>query len=437
MPTVTLEVAIVLVLVVMNGILAMSEIAIVSARRARLQHRAEAGDSRAATALDLADEPNRFLATVQIGITLVGILAGAFGGARISTGVADWLQDVAVIGPYADAVAFVLVVSVITYLQLVIGELVPKRLGLQNPEGVASMVAKPMNGISRITTPLVWLLGVSTDFVLRLLRVRSDDGPVVTEEEVTILLRQGTQAGVFEHSEQEMVQEIFELSDRIVAEIMTPRLKVVSIDRDATLDEIRQIVDESEFSVFPVIDGDLDHILGVVSVRDLWRGSMSDGEFDLNELLTQPLYVPDSLPALQLLEDFQQAGQDQAFVVNEYGGVEGLVTFHDVVEEIVGELEHPGNDPQIVQREDGSWLVDGLVSLFEVDELVEQAALEAWSEDRYQTLGGFIMGESGGVPSVGDVVVWGDLRFEVVDMDGVRVDRILISHNPTQESSEE
>ncbi len=405
----------------------MSEMAIVSARKVRLQQQAEAGNEGAAAALALAEEPNRFLSTVQIGITLVGILAGAFGGATLSSGLAEALRDIPVIAPYANEIAFTLVVSVITYLSLVVGELVPKRLALQNAERIAAFVARPMLAISKVATPLVTLLGVSTDLVLRLLRIQPVDEPTITEEEVGILLRQGAQAGVFEHSEREMVMEIFRLGDRIVAEIMTPRVKIVTIDRNATPEEVFRIVTETDYTIFPVVDGSLDHLIGVVSVKDLWRASVIEGQFDLMSIVRQPLYVPETLPVLDLLEEFRRTREEIAFAVNEYGGVEGLVTLRDVVDEIVGELEDVHEEQAIVRREDGSWLVDGLVSLFDVDEALEIDTLEEWAEDRYQTLGGFVMGELGRVPQVADVLEWGGLRFEVVDMDGNRVDRILIS----------
>lgn len=432
MPTVGIEVVIVIILVLINGFLAMSEMSIVSARKVRLQQQAESGSTQAAAALDLAAEPNRFLSTVQIGITLVGILAGAFGGARLSGGVADALANISLIENYADAIAFVIVVSIITYLSLVIGELVPKRLALQHSEGLAAFVARPMMVISRVATPLVWLLGISTDFVLSVLRVQAPAEPSVTEEEVRILLHQGTQAGVFEHTERDMVMEIFRLGDRYVGEIMTPRFKITVLDHNATPDDVRQVVADSDHTTFPVVDGDLDQILGVVSIKNLW--SVTDGDaFSLTGMMHQPIFVPERLPVLQLLETFRQSHEDMALVVDEYGAVEGLITLRDVVDEIVGEVEPPEGEQPLVQREDGSWLVDGSVSIYEIDEVTEVSGLEEWAEERYQTIAGFVMGELGRVPIIGDVVVWQGRRFEVVDMDGHRVDRILISRAEREE----
>lgn len=410
----------------------MSEMALVSASKVRLQHQAESGSAGAATALSIADDPNRFLSTVQIGITLVGILAGAFGGATLSVYVADWLDGVAVVGRYANATAFVLVVSTITYLSLVVGELVPKRLALQNAELIAALVARPMMMIAGFAAPVVWLLGSSTNAVLRLLRVRSVSEPTITEEEVAILLQQGAQAGVFEPTEHAMVMNVFELGDRIAAQVMTPRVRIVAIDITATRDDIQRIAGEWGHQTYPVIAGSLDAVLGVVHTNQLWSLLTSD-HLTLQDVLQPALYVPESMSLFSLLEQLQRARNGFALVVNEYGGVEGLVTLRDVVDEIIGAAGHEQVDDSgkqsLVRRPDGSWLVDGLVALHDVEDEVGIPALDEWSADRYQTLGGFIMGELGRIPVVGDTVDWQGWQFEVVDMDGYRVDRVLISNS--------
>lgn len=423
-----------LLLILTNGVLAMSEIALVSANRVRLQQRAKSGSSSAAAALQIAADPNRFLATVQIGITLVGILAGAYGGVALSSGLADRIRDLPVIGIRADAVALGLVVVCITYLTLVVGELVPKRIALQNAERISGLVARPMLFVSRVAAPLVWLLGKSTNLILVALRVKKDNGPSVTEEEVAILLQQGAIEGVFERSEHEMVMNVFGLGDRIASEVMTPRVRVVAIDINASQDEIERTISETGHQSFPVIDGDLDRISGVVSINDLWQALLS-GESALEGPLRQPSYVPETMPAFRLLEHLQRSHEDFAFVVNEYGAVEGIVTIRDIVEEILGmSIRRPDAQP-IVMRADGSWLVDGLVSLHEIEDVVGVAQFEAWSEGRYQTLGGFMMGELNRIPFVSDIVTWNNWQFEVVDMDGNRVDRVMIAAvEPSQDA---
>jgi putative hemolysin len=418
------------VLILINGLLAMSEMAVVSANRVRLQYRAESGSAGAAAALSIADDPNRFLSTVQIGITLVGILAGAFGGATLSVYVADWLDDVAVVGRYADATAFVLVVSSITYFSLVIGELVPKRLALQNAELISALVAKPMLNVSRVAGPLVWLLGASTNLILRLLRVRTAEEPAITEEEVAILMQQGAQAGVFERSEHALVMNVLSLGDRVTAQVMTPRMRVASININASRDEIQQVVSKSTHQTFPVVDGSLDRVLGIVSMPELWR-LLTLEDVSPHDIMRPPVFVPETMSLFSLLEHLQKTRDGLALVVNEYGGVEGLVTLRDVVDEIISAtppaLADEHADQSMVHRDDGSWLVDGLVSLHDITDVIGTTALDAWAADRYQTLGGFVMGELGRVPAVGDVVQWNDWQFEVVDMDGYRVDRVLIS----------
>lgn len=421
-----LEVVIVLLLILVNGVLAMSEMALVSANRVRLQQRAEAGSAGAATALAIADDPNKFLSTVQVGITLVGILAGAYGGVALSEPVADFMRDWPVVGSRADSVAFGTVVVLITFLTLVAGELVPKRLALRNAETISSMVARPMLVASRVAAPLVWLLGASTNLVLRVMRVQEVDEPGITEEEVAILLQQGTSAGVFLATEQKMVMNVFGLDDLIVSEVMTPRIRVVAIDQNSGMETIEQTIREAGYQSYPVVDGDLDTVVGVVSSNDLWKAVL-DGANEIGSSVRPPEFVPETMPVSHLLEQLLRTRASLAFVVNEYGAVEGIVTIRDVVEEILGVSIGQQVDQPIVMRADGSWLVDGLVTLHDVEDVIGVETLEEWSADRYQTLGGFMMGELNRIPFVGDVIVWNNWQFEVVDMDGNRVDRILVT----------
>jgi putative hemolysin len=427
MSTLAVEIVIVLCLLIANGVFAMSEIAVVSARKPRLQQRAEEGSRGARRALELANAPDRFLATVQVGITGVGVLTGAFGGATLAAELAAVLRRSATLAPYADGLSLGLVVLAITYASLIIGELVPKRIGLNSPERIAAAVAGPMNFLSRAAAPLVWLLSASTRVVLRILQVHKSRDLPVTEAEISVLLEQGTQAGVFEAGEQEMVERVFRLGDQRVVGVMTPRHRLVWLDADAPAEENQRLMREHAHSRYLVCEGDLDAVLGVVEVKDLWNAVLCGGETtDLRTLLHQPLFVPESTRALRLLEKFRETGNELALVVDEYGGIDGLVTLANLLEEVAGELGPADCEPGIVQREDGSLLVDGAVSM---DELREWLGLEERrSESReYRTVGGFVFTEMGRVPRAGDHVVARDWRLEVVDMDGNRIDKVLIS----------
>jgi putative hemolysin len=432
MPSVMFEVVIIFLLIIANGILAMSEIAVVSARRARLQQWANAGDTKARAALELANAPNQFLSTIQVGITLVGILAGAFGGATIAKKLAADLQEIPFLAPYSHAVGLGIVVLGITYASLIIGELVPKRLALNSPERIAAAVAMPMRALSRLASPAVYLLSLSTDAVLRALGVRPSEEPPVTEEEIRLLLEQGAQAGTFEVVEQAMVERVFRLGDRRVAGVMTPRTEIVWLDCDASPEEIRRTVTESVHSRFLVAQGTLDNVLGVVHAKDLLARTFVGQPIDLTALVQQPLYVPESMRALTVLELFKQSGTHIALVVDEYGGIQGLVTPSDILEAIVGDIPSAGElrEPHAIQREDGSWLLDGMLSIDEFKELFHLSTLPGEEQGVYQTLAGFVIMHLGRIPAAADHFEWEGLRFEVVDMDGNRVDKVLVMPVP-------
>ncbi|CAA9531573.1 MAG: Hemolysins and related proteins containing CBS domains [uncultured Thermomicrobiales bacterium] len=423
---VTFEIVVVLLLIVANGLFSLAETSVVSSRKSRLQQRAGGGDAAAGRALALAEDPNVFLATVQVGITLIGILSGALGGATVARSLADLLDGVPGVGRYADTVALVLVVLVITYLSLVVGELVPKRIALNNPEGVAARVSGPMRGLSAVTSPVVGLLGASTDAVLRLLGVRPSGEPPVTEAEVGVLLEQGAQAGVFDPAERAMVGRVFALADDRVAALMTPRPAVVWLDLDDPPEAQRRTMAESVFSRFPVGRGDLDHVVGVVRAKDLLADSLTGRPVAPEERLRPPLVVPEGLSALRLLEGFRQAGEHLALVVDEYGGTAGLVTIEDVLEAIVGDLPSTGEpgDAGAVRRDDGSWLLDGALPIARFADVLESAPPPEEDGD-YETLGGFVLARLGRIPAAGTRFDWEGWRFEVVDMDGNRVDKVL------------
>ena len=429
MPPVILEGLVVVLLIFINGIFAMSEIAVVSARKTRLQQWAEEGNAKARAALELANNPNQFLATIQIGITLIGILAGAFGGATIASELAVILSDITWLQPYSHPLSLALVVVVITYLSLIVGELVPKRLALNNPERLAMAIAAPMQALSRVAYPAVHLLGLSTEFLLRALGIRPSTEPPVTEEEIRALIEQGTQAGMFEEAEQEMVERVFRLGDRRVSAVMTPRTEIVWLDREASAEEIRHIITESVHSRFLVAEGSLDNVLGVVHAKDLLAHLLSEQVVDLEATLEQPLYVPESMRALKVLELFKQSGTHIALVIDEYGGIQGLVTPSDILEAIVGDLPEAGEqvDPLAVQREDGSWLLDGMLPVDEFKDLFDLGELPGEDQGIYQTLAGFVIMQLGRIPAAADYFVWEGLKIEVVDMDGNRIDKVLVT----------
>lgn len=426
------EVSIILVLILINGLLSMTEIALVSSRKARLQQRVNEGEKKAQTALDLANDPTSFLATIQIGITLVGVLAGAFGGATLARTVNQWLVQFPFIEPYSMTVSFIGVVLIIGYMSLLLGELVPKRLALNNPEKVATVMAKPMRYLTKLAQPVVGTLSITSDIVLRLLGVKAIKEAPVTEEEVKVMIEQGTQAGVFEAAEQDMLVGVFRLGDLRVGHFLTPRTEIEWLDIDDTTEEHRQIIIESGRSRFPVAQGSLDNVMGVVQSKDMLVAFLKGGTVDLRENLREPLFVPESMPALKVLELIGDTRLPMVLVIDEFGGLQGLVTVNDILEAIVGDISVRGemDEPEIVQRDDGSWLLDGMLTIDEVSELLQLGEFPGLKEGHYQTLAGFIITHLGRIPSPGDYFEWEAMRFEIVDMDGLRVDKVLVSPQP-------
>jgi putative hemolysin len=423
-----IEIGLLLLLIVLNGVFAMSELAIASSRKTRLQQWAAEGNAGAAAALKLAEEPNQFLATVQIGITLIGIVTGFFGGATLSTPVALQLARIPALASYADTISILLVVGLVTYLSLVVGELVPKRLALQNPERLASIVAPPMTLLSRIASPIVKLLGASSEFILRILGVRHAEDLPVTEEEIAILLQEGTAAGVFTPGEHELLEGVFDLGDRDVRELMTPRYRIVALDLNAPTEENFRKMAESPHHLFPVYEGELDNLVGMVPVKKLWAASLTGEPIDLRALAEPALIVPESMPALDVVKRFQGRSNTAAMVVDEYGGLQGLLSLQDLIEAITGDLgEIEEGAGEAVQRADGSWLLDGALPVHQVRSLLETGPLPGEESGDFETLGGFLMASLGRIPEVGDRFTWEGRTFEVVDMDGRRIDRVLVS----------
>ncbi len=408
----------------------MSEIAVVVARKIRLQHLADSGDKRAQTALKLAKNPNEFLATIQVGITLVGIFAGAFGGATIAKKMAAYLNTFPQFAPYSDVISVGAVVVVITYLSLIIGELVPKRLALNNPERIASMMAPPMQFLSRIALPVVHLLEISTDFVIRLLGVKPAHRPVVTHEEIKGLIEQGKKSGIFDEAEQDMIENVLRLDDQAIGAAMIPRTKIVWLNIDEPLEDIGHKLVQYDYSRFPVAKGNLENILGVVRAKDMLAQCLNRQPLDLKLLLRPPLFVHENMSSLNVLKLFKQKGTHIALVTDEYGGIEGMITHNDILEDIVGHIPtagEPSAEPQAQQGKDGSWLVDGLLNIDDLKEILQTAELPNEKDGRYHTVGGLMISQLQGIPTAGQYFEWQGLRFEVVDMDGRRVDKVLIA----------
>ncbi len=428
MNVIAFEVGVILLLLVANGLFSMSEIAVVSARKSRLRQRAESGHAAARTALDLAENPNRFLATVQIGITLVGTLAAAFGGANLAEHLARWVGTVSWLQPHAEGLSLAVVVAGITFASLVIGELVPKRLGLANPERVAAFMARPMHVLSRVASPVVSVLEWCTSALVRLLRVDVRGEAAISDEEVKLLVREGTRAGVFHPSEPAMVEGVLALDRLTVGQLMTPRAKIIWINADEPHESVWHKVVVSGHSSFPVFQGNRDHVVGVVTVKSIYANLAAGIPPRIRDLMTPPLVVPALQSVSKLLETFKHTGTHLALAADEFGGIVGLLSLHDIMEAIIGDLPSPDERlrPRAQRRDDGSVLVDAMIEAAEFDRVVPEFKLPAAAQRHYETLAGFIMEQLGHVPTEGEWFLWGDFRVEVIDMDGHRVDKVLL-----------
>ncbi|WOF16441.1 HlyC/CorC family transporter [Methanoplanus sp. FWC-SCC4] len=436
-----IEIGIIAILIGLNALFALSEFAIVSSRKTRLLQRSEEGDSGALIALGLSENPTPFLSTIQIGITLVGVFAGAFGGLTLARNLSSFFTGYPFLAPYSEIMSVTLVVLVITYLNLVFGELVPKRIALGNPEDIASGVAKPMMFLSKAAAPLVFILTYSTEAVVKLLRVRESTGPPVTEDEVRIMLEEGTKAGVFERAELKMVEGVFDLGDRRVESLMTRRHNIVALDLEDTNEENLIKMKMTAHCNFPAYEDDLDNIVGMVSVKNVLSGMLETGKPDIRSAVTKPLFVPETLRVPKLIESFKESGLHIALVNDEYGSIQGIVTLHDILEAIVGHFRESGEvvNMPVVLREDGSWLIDGMAHIVTVKKMLSlNAVLTGEGEGNYDTIAGMVMYILQRIPVEGDHFDEGGFRFEVVDMDGNRVDKVLAAEIPEiKEGSEE
>jgi putative hemolysin len=422
------QIAIILLLLVANGLFAMAEIAVVSAKKGRLRNMAERGNAGAQAALELAESPNRFLATVQVGITLVGIFAGAFGGATLAAQLAVPLAKVEFAAPYANQIAFVVVVVIITYFSLVLGELVPKRFGLSDPEGISAAVAKPMRWLSVIAAPLIKLLTVSTDALLRLLGFKPAQEAAVTGDEVKVLMQEGLRAGAFSRVESHIVHSALELDQLAVRDLMTPRPKIIWLNQEDSHDAIWHKIVVSGHSHFPVYKGNRDLVAGLVSIKAIYANLAAGAGVKLCDLMTSPLIVPASQSVVQLLETFKQTGKHIALVTDEFGSIVGLVTLHDVMEAVLGDF--PSQDqrsrPQAKKRDDGSWLIDAMIELEQVEKALPGVKFDTDQSKDYRTLAGFVVKQLGHVPKEGETFESQGYVFEVLDMDRHRVDKVLV-----------
>ena len=423
-----MEIAILFALILLNGAFAMSEIALVTARKARLQRLVDEGDSAAIAAVKLGEDPTRFLSTIQIGITSIGVLNGIVGEAALAPPLAQWLVTLGMEARYAAYAGTGLVVILITYFSIVLGELVPKRLGQANPEAVARLVAKPINFLAMATKPFVRLLSGSTKALLRLLGVKDSTGSHVTEDEIHAILAEGTSAGVIESHEHAMVRNVFLLDDRQIGSLMVPRGDVVMLDIDLNFEENLKRIDASDHARFPVVQGGMQNLLGIANARQLLSRVAQGGLPDLKHNMQAPLYVPETLTGMELLDNFRSSDVHMACVIDEYGEVKGIVTLKDLIEAITGEFQPRNPDTSwAVQREDGSWLLDGHIP---VPELKDRLALRGVPEEergRYHTLSGMMMLLTGRLPKVADTIQWEDWKFEIVDMDGKTIDKVLAS----------
>ena len=424
-----MEILIIFGLIILNGIFALAEIALISARKARLEAQANKGDRRAKEALELANHPDKFISTTQLGITLIGILNGVFSGENIKDSLAEFLKQFSFIAPYSNGVATAIVVIIVAYFSLVIGELVPKRIGLSNPEGFAKFFAAPMRFVTVISYPFIWLLTKSGNIIVRLLKIKTKDSNV-TEEEIKAIINEGTEQGTIEEAEQEIIERVFHLGDRNLTSLMTHRSDIIWLDTNLPVDEVNQLPEDELHSIYPVCDGDIDNIRGIVSLKDIVKAKPGTR---LGEVTTAPLYVPETNSAYKVLETFKEQKSHYAFIVDEYGTVQGMITLNDILDAIVGEIPHLDEEQyEIVERKDGTYLVDAQIPFYNFLSYFNQTDYLNAEDQQFDTLAGFILNELERLPKTGDQMEWNGFIFEVVDMDNARIDKVMV-HKPTEQ----
>lgn len=419
-----MEILIIIGLILLNGFLSMSEIALVSARKARLELESKRGNQSAKIALRLANEPDKFLSTVQIGITLIGILTGLYSGEAFANDLAEYVRRIPVLEPYALGVSKTAIVVIVTYLTLIVGELVPKRIGMGYAEKVSILVAKPMNILSVIASPFVWLLSMSTTLTIKLTGISSVEESKVTEEEIKAIVKEGFDGGEVQEVEQDIVERVFNLGDRNVGSIMTHRSELVWLDITDSIEQIRGKVQENLFNIYPVASGKFDDIKGVVYLKDLF-GRIDAKDFSLEQVIRPAQYLPENQSVYNALEQFKQARVKYGIVTDEFGGIQGIVTLKDIMEGLIGQVPEVGEEADIIERSDGSWLVDGQYNFYDFLEHFDMEDL--YAEHDYNTLSGLILEILERVPKTGERLTWLDFDFEIVDMDGARIDKVLVT----------
>ena len=420
------EVLIIFVLICINALFSMAEIALVSARKARLEGQAAKGDTDAKRALELANRPETFLSTVQIGITLIGVLTGIYSGDSFKQPLQEWLQNFTLFKPYAGTIATTLIVIIITYFSLVLGELVPKRIGLSNPEAIAKSAAGPMRIVAWLTFPFTWLLTHSANLIIRLMNIKASDAQV-TEEEIKAIISEGTEQGAIEEAEQDIIERVFHLSDRNITSLMTHRSDIVWIEAGKTVAEVKKELTEVVHSVYPVCEKNIDQIKGIVSIKDLFS---ADPSATISSIMNEAMYVPENNTAYQVLEKFRQTKIHQCFIVDEYGSVQGLMTLNDILEAIVGDIpQEEDEEHEIVQRADGSYLIDAQIPFYDFLSNFDKTEWMMEGDQDFDTLAGFIIHELEKIPVTGDTMEWKVFKFEIVDMDNHRIDKVLVSTN--------
>lgn len=417
------EILIILGLILLNGVFSMAEIALVSARKARLEAQANRGDARAREALDLANHPDTFLSTVQIGITLIGILTGIFSAETLTARVSDFFGTIPVFAKYSKGIGTAIIVICITYFSLVLGELLPKRLGLSNPEKVAKLVAAPMRFLSKLTYPFIWLLGISTNLLSKLFNIRKNDSQV-TEEEIKAIISEGTEQGTIDEAEQQIIERVFHLGDRSISSLMTHRSDIIWFDMNDNEVSIKEKIVKEPHSIYPICDTDIDNIKGVVSIKDLY---ITNDLTLFKHIMKPAIFVPENNTAYRVLERFKEGQIHSCFIVDEYGSVQGMITLNDILEAIVGDLPQPDlEDYEISKREDGSYLVDGQIPFYDFLSRFEMTDWMNEGEQEFNTLAGFILHKLERIPQTGETMEWKGFKFEIIDMDGLRIDKILV-----------
>lgn len=432
---ITIEVLVIFVLILINGMFSMYELAMVSANKQKLEQAKASGDIRAAKALALLENPNKFLSTVQIGISLISVLSGAFGGANIALTLSDWLVTRGMGVGTASAIALIVVVLAITFFSIVIGELIPKRIAMNDPEGIARGLSGIMLMISNLSKPLIELLDWSTELGIKLLGIKVNDKPSVTEEELRLLIAEGRDLGVFNKAEQDYVEGVFRFTERRVDALMTPRSDIDWLDLEDSRDKLVQEIRQSKFSRLPLAKGELDRFVGVIDTKDLAGLDLYSDDVDFQKIAHDPIIVPENTSALKAFERFRDTGKHEGLVIDEYGSVVGMFTLFDVLESIVGDIPTDEFDKtiEVVEHDGGSWSLDGMLPIDELKELLEIDSLPEEDKVGYQTLSGLVMNQLGSIPKVGDTFEIENFVFEVTEMDALRVERVLVNRIPPVE----